>query len=191
MRKTRFAALLATVACCATVGQTVLAGPAAADPPVTTSAKAGDAAGDDWTPYRTAPFQLAAGVRCPFGLAGTPVRDRERIRTLARFPDGTPLVQEITGPLVVRYTNTDTGATVRRNLTGRATITYREDGSFTETLDRGRFAFGLAGSDPGGPGFFGVRGSGFTLTVRTDGSRTISLRTGRVENLCTTLAAAS
>jgi hypothetical protein len=40
------------------------------------------AARPEWTPYRTAPFVLPAGTRCPFGLSGTPVRDRERIRTL-------------------------------------------------------------------------------------------------------------
>lgn len=142
----------------------------------------------DWMPYRTAPFQLAAGVRCPFALSGTPVRDRERIRTLATFEDGKPRIQEVDGPLVVRYTNVDTGRSVRRNLTGRALVTYGGDGSFVETLEHGHFAVGLSATDPGGPGFFVLTGSGFSLAVAADGSRILSLGTGRVENLCTTLA---
>ncbi len=141
-----------------------------------------------WSPYRTAPFTLAAGARCPFGLSGTPVRDRERIRTLATFADGKPRIQEVKGPLVVRYTNLDSGRSVRRNLTGRALVTYGADGSFKETLEHGHFAAGLSASDLGGPGFFVLTGSGFGLAVAADGSRTLSLGTGRVENLCTTLS---
>lgn len=149
--------------------------------------RAGTAAGG-WSPYRTAPFTLDAGVRCPFALNGTPVHDRERIRTLATFADGKPRVQEVAGPLVVRYTNLDTGRSVRRNLTGRALVTYGTDGSFKESLKHGHFAVGLSATDAGGPGFFVLTGSGFALAVAADGSRTLSLGTGRVENLCTTLS---
>lgn len=152
--------------------------------PLATPARAAGA----WMPYRSAPFELAAGVRCPFALAGTPVRDRERIRTLETFADGKPRVQEVDGPLVVRYTNIDTGRSVRRHLTGRALVTYGADGSFDETLEHGHFAVGLGATDPGGPGFFVLKGSGFSLAVAADGSRTLRLGTGRVENLCTTLA---
>lgn len=189
MKTTRLVALLATAVCGTTLGAALLvpaadaAPPAARDDPASTTRAAGG-----WEPYRTAPFRLAGGTRCPFGLAGTPIRDRERIRTLARLPDGTPTVQQVAGPLVVRYTNTDTGATVRRDLTGRATVSYREDGSFTETLDHGTLAVGLAATDPGGPGFFVLTGTGFRLDVSAGGARTVFLGTGRVENLCTTLA---
>ena len=141
-----------------------------------------------WSPYRTPPFELAAGLRCPFALSGTPVRDRERIRTLATFSDGTPRIQEIVGPLVVRYTNVDSGRSVRRNLTGRALVTYGANGSFVVTLEQGHFAVGLSATDPGGPGFFILTGRGFRLAVAADGSRFLSLGAGRVENLCTTLA---
>jgi hypothetical protein len=180
----QFIVLLTAAVCCVPAIQAQPA--AAAIPTVTAGARVGD-----WMPYRTKPFELAAGTRCTFGLAGAPVRDRERVRTVATFPDGTPRIQEFAGPLVVRYTNTDTGATVRRNLTGRATVTYRPDGSFTETLDHGHLAVGLAPSDPGGPGFFVLTGSGFRLAVAATGRRSISLGTGRVENLCNTLTARS
>lgn len=78
---------------------------------------------------------------------------------------------------------------MRRDLTGRATITSGADGSFTEALDHGSFAVGLAATDPGGPGFFVLAGTGFRLDVSSEGARTLVLGTGRVENLCTTLAA--
>ena len=155
--------------------------------PAASATASSSAAGLQWPPYRTAPFQLAAGTRCPFALSGTPVRDRERIRTLASFPNGKPRVQQVVGPLIVRYTNTDTGTSVRRNLTGRALVTYGSDGSFTLTLQSGHFAVGLAATDPGGPGFFVLTGRGHSLHVAANGSRVLSLGTGRVENLCTTL----
>lgn len=191
MKTTRLAALLAPAVCCATLGQAVLSDAAgAAPPPPARHAPAGSPSRDGgWEPFRTAPFRLAGGTRCPFGLVGTPVRDRERIHTLAYFPDGSPKVQQVAGPLVVRYTNADSGATVRRDLTGRATISYGGDGSFTETLDHGSLAVGLAATDPGGPGFFVLTGTGFRLHVSAEGGRTLFLGTGRVEDLCTTLAA--
>lgn len=142
----------------------------------------------EWSPYRTAPFELEAGLRCPFPISGTPVRDRERIRTLATFADGKPRVQEVAGPLVVRYTNLDTARSIRRNLTGRALVTYSADGSFEETLEHGHLAVGLSATDRGGPGFFVLTGSAFRLKVAADGSRTLSLGTGRVENVCTALS---
>jgi hypothetical protein len=142
----------------------------------------------EWSPYRTAPFTLQAGVRCSFGLSGTPVRDNERVRTPATFPDGAPHVQEFDGPLVVRYTNTGTGASVTRDLTGRALVIHRTDGGFREVLEFGRLAVGLASTDPGGPSFFVLSGSGAVVTVRADGSRLLRPGGARVENICTTLA---
>lgn len=141
-----------------------------------------------WQPYRSQPFQLAAGVRCTFGLNGDILVDRERIRTLSEYPDGSPEVQQITGQLIVQYTNTATGESVTRNLTGLATVRYGTDGSFTITLEGGHFAAGLAATDPGGPGFFVLTGQGYSLTVAPDGSRVLTLGTGTVENICTTLA---
>lgn len=146
------------------------------------------AAGSPWTPYRTAPFTLAAGQRCSFGLSGTPIRDRERIRTLATFPDGTPRVQQVDGPLVVRYTNTDTGTSTVRDLTGRALVIYGADGGFREFLESGHFAVGLAPTDPGGPGFFVLSGRGAALTVKPDGSRILAPGRAHVENICSALA---
>jgi hypothetical protein len=146
------------------------------------------AARPEWSPYRTAPFTLPAGERCSFGLSATPIRDLERIRTLAVFPDGTPRVQEVDGPLVVRYTNTDTDAFAVRDLTGRALVVYGADGGFREILESGRFAVGLPATDPGGPGFFVLSGSGAAVTVSPDGSRILAPGRAHVENICSALA---
>ena len=89
----------------------------------------------------------------------------------------------------MRYTNTDSGASVVRNLTGRALIIYAAGGGFREILEFGHFAVGLAATDPGGPGFFILSGSGAAVTVRADGSRVLTPGGTRVENICTTLAA--
>jgi hypothetical protein len=57
------------------------------------------------------------------------LEDQERIPTLATFPDGSPSRQRVKGPLVVRYINHESGASVVRDLTGDA---------FIDTLRRAR-----------------------------------------------------
>jgi hypothetical protein len=138
-----------------------------------------------WTPYHSQGFEAPAGTRCPFGLRGEVLRDHELIRTLSTQPDGSPDVQEIVGPLVFRFTNTATGRSVVRNLTGTGLIDHGTDGSFTLYLVGGHFGAGLA---PGGPAFLYFTGSGHALVVAADGSRTPIFGHGPVENLCTTLA---
>jgi hypothetical protein len=94
-------------------------------------------AASPWMPFRAADFDLPAGSRCPFALSGRVLEDRERIRTLATFPDGSPSRQRVKGPLVVRYINDDSGASVVRDLTGDAFIDTRSDGSSRFTLKHG------------------------------------------------------
>ena len=141
-----------------------------------------------WAPFQAASFTLEAGTRCPFTLQGTVLSDQERIRTLATYPDGSPRIQEVVGQLVTRFTNVETGESVVRNLTGTGIIEYGTDGSFTLTLQGGHFAVGLAPTDPGGPAFLILTGSGFQVTFAPDGSRQLTYGSGTVENLCETLA---
>jgi hypothetical protein len=139
-------------------------------------------------PFRAADFDLPAGSRCPFALSGRVLADHERIRTLATFPDGSPSRQEVKGPLVVRYINVASGASVVRNLTGDAFIDTRSDGSFTFTLKHGHLAVGLGAGDPGGPAFLVLSGRGFTVDFAVDGGRTVTPGRGSIENICQTLA---
>jgi hypothetical protein len=145
-------------------------------------------AASPWQPFRSSPFDLPAGSRCPFPLSGRIVQDRERIRTTQTNPDGTPAQQEVRGLLVVRYINGDTGASVTRNLNGDALFDTRPDGSSRFTLLHGHLSVGLAATDPGGPAFLVLHGRGFAVDFGADGSRTITFGHGSVENICETLA---
>jgi hypothetical protein len=151
-------------------------------------APTGAVAASPFKPFRTADFDLAAGTRCPFALSGRVLFDKERIRTTQTNPDGTPSQQEVRGPLVVRYINMNTGASVDRNLTGDALFDTRADGSSTITLLHGHLAVGLAATDPGGPAFLVMRGHGFSVDFAADGRRTVTFGKGSVENICQTLA---
>jgi hypothetical protein len=143
----------------------------------------------DWEPYRTEPFEVAAGTRCPFTLRGDVLKDQEEIRTFATFPDGSPRVQAIRGPLVMRFTNVESGESVVRDLSGLGLLFYEGDGSFTLFLAHGRFAVGLAPTDAGGPAFLVFTGTAHSVRFDADGSRHVNFGFGPVENLCETLAA--
>ena len=145
-------------------------------------------AASPWMPFRAADFDLPAGSRCAFPLSGRVLEDRERIRTLGTFPDGSPSRQRVKGPLVVRYINDDSGASVVRNLTGDAFIDTHSDGSSRFTLKHGHLAVGLGAGDPGGPAFLVLSGHGFTVDFAADGRRTVTPGRGSVENICQTLA---
>jgi hypothetical protein len=120
-----------------------------------------------------------AGTRCPFGLRGEVLRDRELIRTLSTHPDGSPDLEEIIGPLVFRLTNTETGRSVVRNLSGTGLLDHGTDGSFVLYLVGGHFGAGLAPGDPGGPAWLYFTGTGHALAQAADGSRTPSSATAR------------
>ena len=81
-----------------------------------------------WHRFRTAPWHDAPGKVCTFGVSAKPVKDGEQTRILARYPNGKPRVQEFRGPLYVRYTNTHTGKTLTRNLSGYGWFFYGTSG---------------------------------------------------------------
>ena len=140
-----------------------------------------------WQPFRASPFDLPAGSRCAFPLSGRIVEDRERIRITETNADGTPAQEEVKGRLIVRYINGDTGESVVRDLTGDALFDIRQDGSSRITLLHGHLAVGLAATDVGGPAFLVLSGRDFVVDFAADGRRTLTLGTGDVENICTTL----
>ena len=140
-----------------------------------------------WTPYHAEDFSYAAGTVCPFELAAHIVRDKERYRTTAYFPDGSPRYQEFTGQLVIRYTNTETGKSVVRNLTGRGDFEYFADGGFALYDKGGHIAVGLYPGDEPGAGYYIITGHGWAVYVDADGDRTLVEGHGTIENLCVTL----
>lgn len=147
--------------------------------------------GSPWSDTASGGFVAPAGLRCEFTLTSTVLSDRERIRTLTTYEDGTPRTQKVVGELVVRYTNEETGESVVRNLTGNGIFTWRQDGSLQElTLQGGHFGVGFGAGDEAGPSYLVFTGAGHTVTFDADGSRSVAYGSGPVEDICETLAAA-
>jgi hypothetical protein len=171
MRLLRVAALAAALL--------VLAVPAAA------SAHGSD--DDDWVPTSTPPFVVPAGVICSFEVKGDIVRDHERMRTLARFPDGTPRVQDFDGPLVIRFTNTSNHKSAVRDATGRVRAYYLGEGTVIWQIHGGA-AIPVRATNVGfPPGDYIVHGD-YVLVIRPDRTKELPVQRGTTENMCTTLA---
>ena len=140
-----------------------------------------------WQPVHEQPFTQPAGAVCPFALHGDIVTDHVLVRTLQTYPDGSAEEQEFAGPLVIRFTNLSTGASVERNLTGIAYFFYEPDGTI-EGHGLGHIAIGIhAVNTSPPPGEYVITGS-YTFVLRPDGTRDFTVQGGTVENLCDTLA---
>jgi hypothetical protein len=82
-----------------------------------------------WTqvPYQSR--DQAAGTVCPFELkTDFPVQAVEQ-RISATYPDGTPARTDFRGPLIARFSNAATGASVEEDLSGVGTLFNLPDGS--------------------------------------------------------------
>lgn len=151
------------------------AGPALADSP------------HPWTPSRGGDAVLPAGSVCSFEVAEHVVADKERFRIAETYPDGSTRREEWTGQLVIEFTNTSTGATVTRNVTGRGDFVYDTDGGWSLVDVGGAFAAGLHVGASDHPGLYVVRGHDWSVTESASGWRTLDAGHGTLENLCSTL----
>lgn len=142
----------------------------------------------DWIPYHQPDITSPAGRSCDFEVYEHVLRDHERYRVAETYPDGSTKREEWTGLLVMRFTNTETGESVVRNLTGRGDYVYGQDGSWELRNVGGHFAAGLHPGDDPGPGIYWVSGSGYVVAQDASGHRTLTEGNGRMENLCETLA---
>ena len=142
--------------------------------------------GLQWEPFRSAPFTSPAGRNCAFNLSAVPVRDEEEIATLATFPDGSPRVQVIRGDLRVRYTNTDTGAAVEKDLNGVGFVETGADGSFTYRFV-GPAVVGIRPTDPfpKGPGYWELNGYHEFYIAPGGAYREMRVDLGSEHNVCT------
>ncbi|MFG2593528.1 hypothetical protein [Streptomyces sp. NPDC048438] len=84
---------------------------------------------DGWVPAPTPPYDLPAGARCDVPVHTEPVVDEVVQRVLDRRPDGSPSRVAYRGDLVVRVTNTDTGAFYDADVSGSAIVDHHADGS--------------------------------------------------------------
>jgi hypothetical protein len=96
-------------------------------------------------------------------------------------------VQEFKGLLLVAVTNQSTGDTVRRNLSGHAVVTFREDGSIATYEMRGPIGFGWAQGDTYARGFYRMNGY-HLVAIDPSGTKTVLVDHGTEENLCEAVA---
>ncbi|MFI7546806.1 hypothetical protein [Actinoplanes sp. NPDC049599] len=143
--------------------------------------------GGGWEPTSTPPFVLAAGQICSFEVKGDIVADREWMRTLATFPDGSPRVQDFRGVLVIRFTNTGNGRSVVRDATGSIRVYSLADGSRIQQL-HGHNALPVRAANTGFPGGDYITHGDFVVIDRPGGVREVPVQLGTMENLCKTLA---
>lgn len=144
-----------------------------------TPASAGTGRG--WEPAPSAPWDVAAGARCDFPVHGEPVVDEVVQRVLSTYPDGSPRRIAYKGDLVVRVTNTETGAHHDADASGSALVELRRDGSQFWTV-AGPVLVGVAeGSLP--RGLYIVDGV-YTMDISASGHKDVRLLHGTTDDLC-------
>lgn len=137
-------------------------------------------------PVPAPPFLSPAGDVCPFPVAGEfPVNEQRA--TVVRNPDGSTRAQYVSGRLVGRFTNTASGRTVERDLSGVGAVTFRPDGSSRLAVAGGALVGFHVGDSPAG--IFEVNGPRSVVVVdfAADGTRTRRVQIGPYEDLCATL----
>ena len=140
-----------------------------------------------WHRFRTAPWHDAPGKVCTFGVSAKPVKDGEQTRILARYPNGKPRVQEFRGPLYVRYTNTHTGKTLTRNLSGYGWFFYGPSGGVRFFVP-GHVGLTVDVGNKGWPAGEWVFAGQAWVRITSTGDTHIHLLHATAENLCRTLS---
>ncbi|MFF8869662.1 hypothetical protein [Streptomyces massasporeus] len=136
-----------------------------------------------WEPAPSASWDVGAGVRCDFPVHGEPVVDEVEQRVLSTHPDGSVRRVAYRGDLVVRVTNTATGASHDADVSGSAVVEHRRDGSQFWAV-RGPVLVGVGeglGSLP--RGLYVVDGV-FTMDIGADGFKDVRLVHGTTDDLC-------
>ncbi|WP_432103575.1 hypothetical protein [Streptomyces sp. bgisy091] len=136
-----------------------------------------------WEPAPSAPFDVAAGVRCDFPVHGEPVVDEVVQRVLSRHADGSPKVVAYKGDLILRVTNTATGAHWDADASGSARVTYATDGSqYWQVL--GPVLVGV-GEGRGNllRGLYIIDGI-YTMEISSDGYKTVNMLRGERTSIC-------
>jgi hypothetical protein len=171
--------LLSLVAAAAAAAVLLTAAPAAA-----ASRGKGDG---EWIPAPSGPFNQAAGVTCDFPIHGDPIVDEVKRMVLATYPDGSPKREIYTGALIVRVTNTLTGASVDADASGTSVIDYKPGGSFAMSSTwrvSGPVLVGFREGTGNLPrGLYIINGL-YTLSFSDTGYKTLKMFTGTTDNIC-------
>lgn len=154
-----------------------------------TSPASADQNSSPWISFHEPDATVPAGRACSFAVSEHVVQDHEYYQNVSTYPDGTPKSQNWKGLLVIEFTNVESGATVTRNINGRARIDYASDGAFSAiTISTGHFVGTIPPGNDMASGLYYVGGKGSTLSIGPDGTRTLVLGpNGSAENLCAAL----
>ncbi|MFD5946286.1 hypothetical protein ACFWAZ_13635 [Streptomyces collinus] len=139
--------------------------------------------GPGWEPAPSAPWDVAAGVRCDFPVHGEPVVDEVVRRVLSTHPDGSARRVAYKGDLVIRVTNTGTGATHDADASGSAVVEYRRDGSQHWAVHGPVFVGVGEGGGTLPRGLYIVDGV-YTMDIGATGYKSVHLVHGSTDDLC-------
>jgi hypothetical protein len=152
-------------------------------------ARALSQAGDSgWVPIIEPPFDRAAGVLCDFAIHADPIVNQAKLKVLQTNPDGSVRSELGTGALVYRVTNVSTGAHIDVDSSDSVLIVFNADGSLQEYASGPAIGLFPAGSGNLPRGLYSVDAPFFTVFVQADGYKTLTVRHGKVENVCPRLA---
>jgi hypothetical protein len=152
------------------------------------AAATGSAAEGSWGPWEPTdqgPIFAPAGLVCPFPVSAEPLF--QNLRQRLHYDDaGNVDGYEVTGPLIGRITNVNTGASRVLNLSGLGIVTFNPDGSYDAIVNGNFLVFFKSGENPSNELLFM---SGRTvLHGSPTGVKTLVDQSGRSEDLCQTLA---
>lgn len=145
-----------------------------------------DAEASAGTPVPAPPFDYVAGDVCAFPVhAEFPVDEQ---RALTRTTAGGTTYQVVTGRLVGVVTNTATGRSVRRDLSGVGLSRATPDGAFQLAV-QGAALIGFHGGDrPAHQLEVNGANSSVVVSFTATGQRTRVVQHGPYEDLCRTLS---
>jgi hypothetical protein len=139
---------------------------------------------EPWQPYPEGALSLPAERYCgDFDLLSTPIQQNVKSRVLERYSSGAPKVMEFTGLLRVEVTNLSSGQSVQANLSGHATVTFREDGSIEVYEMQGPIGMGWPQDDVYSRGFYLMNGY-HVVEFAPNGHRTMLVDHGTETNFC-------
>ena len=112
--------------------------------------------------------------------------NHELTRVVERYPDGSPRVVDTQGSLGFRFTNLDTGESIRRDTSGTLRATIHEDGSIEFVFGGKGLAVIRSTNTIYQPGVYVVSGNA-DYVRHADGQREFTEVDGTLEDVCQTL----
>jgi hypothetical protein len=148
---------------------------------------AGGVVNEPWVPLPEGPFDLPAGSYCDFAVHGDSVVDQVETKVVVEYPDGSIKKQLARGALLIRVTNTGTGAATTVNASGDAVFDFFPDGSQTWHV----VGPVLAGFKDGGGnvprGLWKISGV-YDINFSPANYKTVTIRRGGLHDVCADIA---